>query len=49
MYEVSGDADLIALVHVDDTMALRALLDKMWLTAETDIVSTTTELVLEQY
>ena len=49
VYEVSGDADLIALVHVDDTMALRALLDKMWLTAESDIVSTTTELVLEQY
>ncbi|MDA0715247.1 MAG: Lrp/AsnC family transcriptional regulator [archaeon] len=49
VYEVSGDADLIALVHVDDTMSLRALLDKMWLTAPTDIVSTTTELVLEQY
>ena len=26
-----GDADLVALVHVDDTMALRALLDKMWM------------------
>ena len=49
VYEVSGDADLIDLVHVDDTMSLRALLDKMWLAAPTDIVSTTTELVLEQY
>ena len=49
VYEVSGDADLIALVHVDDTMSLRALLDKMWLAAPADIVSTTTELVLEQY
>ncbi|MDP6870475.1 MAG: Lrp/AsnC family transcriptional regulator [Candidatus Poseidoniaceae archaeon] len=49
IYEVSGEADLVALVHVDDTMALRALLDRMWLAAPTDIASTTTELVLEQY
>ena len=49
VYEVSGEADLVALVHVDDTMALRALLDKMWLAAPNDIASTTTELVLEQY
>ena len=31
IYEVSGNADLVALVHVDDTMALRTLLDKMCL------------------
>ena len=49
LYEVSGEADLIALVHVDDTMALRALLDRMWMAAPTEIASTTTELVLEQY
>ncbi len=49
IYEVSGDADLVALVHVDDTMALRALLDKMWMAAPNEIGSTTTELVLEQY
>ena len=49
LYEVSGDADLIALVHVDDTMALRTLLDRMWMAAPTEIASTTTELVLEQY
>ncbi len=49
VYEVSGEADLVALVHVDDTMALRALLDKMWLAAPNEIASTTTELVLEQY
>ena len=49
VYEVSGEADLVALVHVDDTMALRALLDKMWLAAPEEISSTTTELVLEQY
>ena len=48
VYEVSGEADLVALVHVDDTMALRALLDKMWLAAPNEIASTTTELVLEQ-
>ena len=47
IYEVSGDADLVALVHVDDTMALRALLDKMWMAAPNEIGSTTTELVLE--
>ena len=49
VYEVSGEADLVALVHVDDTMSLRALLDKMWMAAPADIASTTTELVLEQY
>ena len=31
IYEVSGEADLVALVHVDDTVALRTLLDKMWM------------------
>ena len=49
IYEVSGEADLVALVHVDDTMALRALLDRMWMAAPNEIGSTTTELVLEQY
>ena len=49
VYEISGDADLISIVHVDDTVALRDLLDKMWLTASGDISSTQTELVLEQY
>jgi len=49
LYEVSGEADLIALVHVDDTMALRTLLDRMWMAAPSEIASTTTELVLEQY
>ena len=49
VYEISGDADLIGIVHVDDTVALRDLLDRMWLTAPGDIKSTQTELVLEQY
>ena len=49
VYEVSGDADLIAVVHVDDTLGLREMLDKMWLTAPAEISSTQTELVLEQY
>ncbi|HJL64121.1 MAG TPA: Lrp/AsnC family transcriptional regulator [Candidatus Thalassarchaeaceae archaeon] len=49
VYEISGDADLISIVHVDDTVALRDLLDRMWLTAPGDITSTQTELVLEQY
>ena len=49
VYEISGDADLIAVVHVDDTVGLRAMLDKMWLTAPAEISSTQTELVLEQY
>ena len=49
VYEISGDADLIGIVHVDDTVALRDLLDRMWLTAPGDIPSTQTELVLEQY
>ena len=49
VYEVSGETDLITLVHVNDTMALRQLLDRIWLTAPSEIASTTTELVLEQY
>ena len=49
VYEISGDADLIGIVHVDDTVALRDLLDRMWLIAPDDITSTQTELVLEQY
>ena len=49
VYEVSGETDLVALVHVDDTMSLRRLLDKIWLAAPSEIASTTTELVLEQY
>ena len=49
VYEISGDADLIGIVHVDDSVALRDLLDRMWLTAPGDITSTQTELVLEQY
>ena len=47
--EVGGDADLVAVVHVDDTVALRGLLDEMWLAAPGEISSTQTELVLEQY
>ena len=39
MYEISGDADLI-VVHVDDTVGLREMLDKMWLTAPAEISST---------
>ena len=49
LYEISGDADLDAVVHVDDTVALRDMLDRMWLAAPGDISSTQTELVLEQY
>ena len=49
VYEISGEADLVAVVHVDDTVSLRELLDRMWLTAPAEIASTTTELVLEQY
>ena len=49
VYEISGDADLIAIVHVDDTVGLREMLDRMWLTAPAEISSTQTELVLEQY
>ena len=48
-YEISGDADLVADIHVDDTVKLRELLDRMWLAAPAEIASTTTELVLEQY
>jgi len=39
VFEISGDADV----------ALRDMLDKMWLAAPGDISSTQTELVLEQY
>ena len=49
VYEISGDADLVAVVQVDDTVALRDMLDKMWLAAPGEIDSTQTELVLEQY
>ena len=49
VYEISGDADLVAVVHVDDTVGLRNMLDKMWVAAPGDISSTQTELVLEQY
>ena len=49
VYEMSGEADVIAIVHVDDTAGLRNMLDKMWLAAPGDISSTQTELVLEQY
>ena len=49
IYEVSGEAALVALVHVDATVALRSLLDKMWMASDNEIASTTTELVLEQY
>ena len=49
VYEISGDADLVAVVHVDDTVALRNLLDEMLLAAPGEISSTQTELVLEQY
>ncbi len=49
VYEISGDADLIAIVHVDDTVGLREMLDRMWLAAPGEISSTQTELVLEQY
>ena len=49
VYEFSGDADLVAVAHVDDTVALRDMLDRMWLAAPGDISSTQTELVLEQY
>ena len=49
VYEVSGETDLIALAHVSDTMALRELLDRIWGAAPSEIASTTTELVLEQY
>ncbi|HIA39461.1 MAG TPA: Lrp/AsnC family transcriptional regulator [Candidatus Poseidoniales archaeon] len=49
LYEVSGETDLVALVHVDDTISLRTLLDRIWMAAPAEIASTTTELVLEQY
>ncbi len=40
---------MVAVVHVDDTVALTDMLDRMWLAAPGDISSTQTELVLEQY
>ena len=49
VYEISGYAATVAVVHVDDTVALRDMLDRMWLAAPGDISSTQTELVLEQY
>ncbi|SVA31285.1 uncharacterized protein METZ01_LOCUS84139, partial [marine metagenome] len=49
VYEISGDADLVAVVHVDDTVALRGLLEEMWHAAPGEISTTQTELVLEQY
>ena len=49
VFEVSGETVFVALVHVVDSFALRALLDKMWMAAPNEIASTTTELVLEQY
>ena len=49
VYEISGEADLVAVVHVADTSSLRELLDRMWFAAPAEIASTTTELVLEQY
>ena len=48
VYEVSGEADLVAVAHADDTQQLRALLDRIAV-ADPDVLSTTTELVLEQY
>ena len=49
VFEISGDADLVAVAHVDDTVALRDMLDKMWLAAPGKISSTQTELVLQQF
>ena len=51
-YEVGGglDADLLLIVSVDDTHALRTLLDKIWLTApDGAVVETHTTLIIEQY
>ena len=39
VYEISGEADLVAIVHVDDTSSLRELLDRMWLAAPAEIAS----------
>ena len=39
----------VAVVHVDDTVALRSLLEEMWHAAPGEISTTQTELVLEQY
>ena len=49
MFEIAGEADLIALVHVSDTRSLRSLLDRIWESSSDQIASTITELVLEQY
>ena len=40
VYEISGDADLIAIVHVDDTVGLREMLDRMWHRARRDQLNT---------
>ncbi len=51
-YEVGGglDADLLLVVSVDDTHALRELLDRIWLTApDGAVVETHTTLIIEQY
>ncbi len=51
-YEVGGglDADLLLIVSVDDTHALRELLDRIWLTApDGAVVETHTTLIIEQY
>ena len=49
VFEIAGEADLIALVHVSDTISLRTLLDRIWESSSDQIASTITELVLEQY
>ncbi|DAC52028.1 MAG: hypothetical protein CL969_05755 [Euryarchaeota archaeon] len=51
-YEVGGglDADLLLVVSVNDTHALRELLDRIWLTApDGAVVETHTTLIIEQY
>ena len=51
-YEVGGglDADLLLVVSVDDTHALRELLYRIWLTApDGAVVETHTTLIIEQY
>ena len=51
-YEVGGglDADLLLVVSVDGTHALRELLDRIWLTApDGAVVETHTTLIIEQY
>jgi hypothetical protein len=51
-YEVGGglDADLLLIVSVSDTHALRELLDRIWLTApDAAVTETHTTLIIEQY